>query len=388
MLNCASVYTYEIDDPEIASADIKSQLDRKITLLDNSVGIIMCHPEFIHSGILKHICEKLPFDVAGITTAAQAVNDEAGEHILTIFVMTADDIRFKTGVTGSLIENADNAVKKAYEEASAGEPGPPDLALLFPPFEMEHFSGDTCVGAWRNVIPGTPFFGTYATDDTVTFMESETIHNGAHAKDAVPFILCYGNIQPRFFIATLHEIRDLPLRAVVTKSENNIVYEINNTNTREFFTNTLGIPNSMLTFPLLVTSSAFDYDDGVPVVREHNFYTEDGASVFGGKIEEGSVISLLKFDAKSIMSTSHNAIKKINKLPDANGALLFSCITRRMVVMGSDTPLAELQLAKDTIKQDIPFMMGYSGGELCPTSTKDGIPSNRFHDSSMVILVI
>jgi hypothetical protein len=92
----------------------------------------------------------------------------ADEHILTIFVMTSDDVRFKAGITESLSDNAEAAVKTAYERVSAGETEPPALALIFPPFLMEHFSGDICIGAWKNVIPGTPFFGTYATDDTVT----------------------------------------------------------------------------------------------------------------------------------------------------------------------------------------------------------------------------
>ena len=388
MLNCAGVFTREIDDPNIALNEIKKQLDNKITLRANTVGIVMCHPEFIASGTLRHVCDNLPFDTVGMTTASQAVNDEANEHILTIFIMTSDDVRFKAGITESLSENAKTAVKTAYERVSDGEPEQPVLALIFPPFLMEHFSGDICIGAWKNVIPGTPFFGTYATDDTVTFMESETIFNGMSTKDAVPFVLCYGNIKPRFFIATLHENSALSLRAVVTKSKDNIIYEINNTNTRDFFTDSMGLSKSMLTFPLSVSSPAHDDNDGVQVIREHNYYTEDGASVFGGNIEEGAVISLLKFDADSILSTSLHEIKKISGLQDVKGALLFSCITRRMVVMGSGEPLAELLLAKNNITQDIPFMMGYSGGEICPTSTKDGIPSNRFHDSSMVVLVV
>jgi hypothetical protein len=150
----------------------------------------------------------------------------------------------------------------------------------------------------------------------------------------------------------------------------------------------MGLSKSMLTFPLSVSTPANDDNDGIPVIREHNYYTEEGASVFGGNIEEGAVLSLLKFDADSIMSTSRHEISKINELQDANGVLLFSCITRRIVFMGLGTPLMELLLAKNNIKQEIPFMMGYSGGEICPTSTKDGIPSNRFHDSSMVILVV
>ena len=105
MLKCASVFTYEIDNPEAALKEIKTQLAEKITFLDNTVGIIMCNPEFTESAVLKHICEGLPFDVAGITTASQAVNDEAGDMILTIFVMTSDDVWFKSGITDGITDN-------------------------------------------------------------------------------------------------------------------------------------------------------------------------------------------------------------------------------------------------------------------------------------------
>ena len=115
MLKCASAYTYEIDDPEAAFKEIKAQLDEKITLLEHTVGIIMCHPEFVGSGVLKHISEQLPFDSAGATTSSQAVNGEAGELILTIFVMTSDDVWFRTGVTGDLSEHIDAPVKAAFE---------------------------------------------------------------------------------------------------------------------------------------------------------------------------------------------------------------------------------------------------------------------------------
>jgi hypothetical protein len=51
-------------------------------------------------------------------------------------------------------------------------------------------------------------------------------------------------------------------------------------------------------------------------------------------------------------------------------------------------PLVELQTALSTIRPDIPFMIGYAGGEICPTSIKNGIPANRFHNYSLVALVV
>ena len=52
------------------------------------------------------------------------------------------------------------------------------------------------------------------------------------------------------------------------------------------------------------------------------------------------------------------------------------------------SPLMELETARDTINPDIPFMIGYAGGEICPTLVRNGVPTNRYHNYSLVILVV
>jgi len=387
MLKCASAYTNEVDDPEVALTEIMAQLDKKMPLLKHSVGIVMCHTEFIVSGALKHICENLPFDLAGITTAAQAVNDEAGELILTVFVITSDDVWFKTGFTDSLSDGIDAPVSAAYEKAAHGEPDPPKLALIFPPFFMGRYAGDAYVEAWKKIIPHTPLFGTLAIDDTATFCESETIYNGVNKKDAMSFVLCYGNINPRFFIATLPENTSVSLRAEVTKSKENFVYEVNHINTRKFFAKA-GIPECMPTVPFMIDLKKRDDYDGVPVISGNAAFTEDGTAVFYGYVDEGSTFSLASCKPDDILSTSLHTINRLNELRDVNGALLFPCIVRRILTLGLNKSLSELEIARARINPDIPFMMGYSGGEICPTSIKGGGPANRFHNYSLAILAI
>ena len=70
MLKCAGLYTSELDSPELALSQIRTQLSEKIELLEHSVGVITCHKEFVDSGVLRHIAENLPFKVAGATTTA------------------------------------------------------------------------------------------------------------------------------------------------------------------------------------------------------------------------------------------------------------------------------------------------------------------------------
>ena len=79
---------------------------------------------------------------------------------------------------------------------------------------------------------------------------------------------------------------------------------------------------------------------------------------------------------------------EINGMPDVNGVLLFPCVIRRAVLLGANKPLLELVTVKETINQEIPFMIGCAGGEICPTSFKDGVPVNRFHNYSLIILII
>jgi len=391
MLNCVSVYTYEIDDSTAALEEIRAQLDKKIVLLEHTIGILMCHPEFITSGVARHICEKLPFDVVGITTAAQAVNKEAGDLILTIFVMTSDDVCFKTGVTGDLEENIDEPIKTAVEGITTGMSGSPGLALIFPPLIFK-YSGDSYVNAMQKSIPNVPIFGAITTDDTLTFHLSETIYKGENSKTTMPFILCYGNINPRFVVGTFPENKIMPNKGEITKSNGAIVSEINNINAYKYFESNGFVDRGNLAKSLnlvpfeIYQKKRADYD-GIPVIRGIASFTEDGAAIFRGDVDEGSTFTMLISEEDNVLLATRQKIGQLNDLSDVNGALLFSCIGRRMMTMRSN-PLVELETVINTINDEIPFSMGYVSGEISPTLVKNGIPTNRYHNYSLVILVI
>jgi len=391
MLKCASVYTYEVDDQTIALDEIKAQLDEKLELQENTVGIIMCHPEFIGSGMLKFICESLPFDIVGVTTAAQAVNGEAGELMLTIFIMTSDDTYFKVGITDCLSDDVGESVKSAYESVSKGDTGEPRLALIFPPVGLHH-AGDNYIERWQQYIPKTPIYGTLAIDDTPTFEDSETIYNGENSKSKMPFILCYGNINPRFLIGTIPEENTMPYKGEITSSTGSLVHEINEMNTYKYFESigfeTSGISSvNYLFLPFSIDQKARDDYDGVPVIRVLDSFTDEGTAIFHGNVDQGSTFTLLKCEAEDVLATTKQKIDEINAMEDVNGVLLFSCVVRRVVTM-TENHDEEFEIARDSLRPDIPFMMGSAGGEICPTGVKDGTPTNRYHNYSIAILII
>ena len=391
MLKCASLYTFEVDNPEIALSEIKEQLAEKITLMGNTTGIVICHPEFVLSGVLKFVCENLPFDLTGVTTSSQAVNGMIGEIILTIFVMTSDDIHFITGVTEGLVDEVDGPVRTAYEKSMDGISEIPKLALVFPPF-MPH-GGDRYVEAMEKITPKTPVFGTRSIDDTAAFTDSETIYNGENYKCEMSFVLCFGNINPRFLIATVSDSTAISSSITVTKASGNYVYEINNMNTFEYFAaaglvDRRGAVVSFQFFPIKVDPIKREDYDGIPVILGLGCFLEDGTAVFYGDVAEGSTITIMKCDVDDILFTTSQTIKKMNVMDNVNGALLFPCVVRRSTLSGINKPLLELQTALTEINPQIPFMLGYAGGEICPTSLKNGVPVNRFHNYSLVVLVV
>lgn len=390
MLKCASVYTYEVDNPKVAFEQIKAQIEEKIIMQENTVGIIMCHTEFIETGVLNYICENLPFDLAGVTTASQAVNREFGEMMLTIFIITSDDVWFRTGVTTSLEEDIERPTKTAYDKATEGTEELPKLALVFPPLILK-YAGDSYVNEWEKLIPNTPIFGTLAIDDTISFAGSETIYNGVNDKTAMSFVLCYGNLNPRFIVGTLPENNILPYQGEITSAEGPFVHEINNKNAYEYFEE-LGFANngaptdSFLFVPFMINLKKRNSYDGIPVLRVLTSFTEDGTAIFRGNVDEKSIFNLSSCVSEDVIETTIQNVEEIGRMRDVNGVLSFSCIIRRMVL--GINPLLEMESFHHKMNQEIPFMMGYAGGEICPTSVRNGVPANRFHNYSLVTLII
>jgi len=290
-----------------------------------------------------------------------------------------------------LEESLDVPIKTAVQEVSQAISDVPKLALVFLPCLMR-YSGDAYVSTLQKIIPNVPVFGSIAIDDTLTSELSETIYNGKNYKTEMSFVLCYGNINPRFIVGTFPEGKVMPYRGEITKSSGSFVHEINNINAYKYFESIGFLDNGVIAESFRLVPFAIDQKkradyDGIPVIRGIAFFEEDGSAVFRGDIDEGSTFSILSYETDDVLSATRQKIEQINNLSDINGVLLFPCIGRRIMTMRA-SPLAELEAVNNTIRQGIPFTIGYVDGEVSPTLVKNGIPTNRFHNYSLVILIV
>ncbi|GHV90132.1 hypothetical protein AGMMS50268_06350 [Spirochaetia bacterium] len=391
MVKSATMYSYELDSPEAAIQDIKTQL-KGVQLLKNSVGILMCDPEFIETGVYAAVSESLPFPVVGTTTMTQAVNGQAGMFMLTVMVLTSDDAFFETGYTEELSGGCDIAAlsKAAYQGAAAKLPEKAKLIFAFPPL-IPDVAGDQYVDAFEALCPGTPVFGTLAVDDSITFSHSFTFHSGESSKTRMGFILAAGNISPRFLIATMSDDNKLPYTGEITRSEGPFLKEINNVLTKNYF-ESIGfakdgkLDEGLQFVPFLIDfKKRADYD-GVPVVRALIHLDENGYGICRGYMYENSIFTITNPSKEDVLKTSLELMDKLDAAEERQATIIFSCVVRRMLC--TTEPLAEARMISDKLSPGSPFMLAYAGGEICPTSSTAAQVTNRFHNYSIIACVL
>ncbi|MDR2355635.1 MAG: FIST C-terminal domain-containing protein [Clostridiales Family XIII bacterium] len=386
MIQSILAYTTEIDDVERAVEEVKSRLQSGKTLKKNTVGIIACHYEFALSGVVKALCEALPFPVIGAITSAQAVSEAADALLLTLMVLTSDDAEFTVARTESLHDESGERIARAYAEAAAQKAERPALILTYAPFMVEN-SGDAYVNVLTEASGGAPCFGTLAVDDTADFSNCFMIHNGVHYNDRMVMLLVYGDVKPKFFIATISPGKILDKSALITKSAGHVLMEVNDRPVVEYFED-LGLTKASET-AYAMTSLPFmlDYGDGTPQVSKVFIgLSPERYAICAGAMPEGATLYIGVFDKEDVLLTTREAVEKaLAEAKGASGLLIYSCISRSMS-LGAES-LLELNLVKDRIASDLPFMMAYSGGEICPTRISDVKAINRFHNNAFVACV-
>ena len=388
MIKTLMAHTTEIDDIDLALTEIKNQLAIENGLLSNSVGIVACHYEFLYSGAAKTICDSLPFDVLGAVTLSHAVKEANDSMMLTITVLTSDDVSFKTIFTAPFSsDNHSDIIENAYLEAASERSEKPALIIPFLPFIFD-ISGDEYIDIFTRISGDVPYFGTLAIDDTENVENAHVVFNGEYAPDRMALLLIYGDINPRFFIATLSPEQIIDKPAFITKSDRNILIGVNNHPVEKFFTD-LGLAEaSEKMFTMDSMPFLLDYCDGTPPVsRVFLGTTPERHSICAGHLPEGATLSVGFFDKEDVLFTTGNALDKaLDASNDASFMLIFSCISRS-ISLGFDAD-AELNLVQKKLGSRLPYMASYSGGEICPTQISSSKVINRYHNNTFIICML
>ncbi|MDR3355384.1 MAG: FIST C-terminal domain-containing protein [Synergistaceae bacterium] len=367
------------------------QLELKGGLLENSIGIVTCYSHFIESGTLKAVCDALPFGIVGSTTLSNATPGSVGNMLMTVLVLTGDDVSFEIGLTEPILSNDENVLREAYESASAKLGRRPSLMLSFVPLLM-NVSSDFYVETFTRISGGVPNFGMLSVDHNSDYRESQVICNGEAYLDRYAFVLVSGGITPRFFSSHVFPEKIYREKGVVTASSGNHLQEVNGRPVVDFLLS-LGLKKGddgsiigINSFPFIV-----DYNDGTtPILRAVFAQTPEGYAVCGGDIPTGSTLSVGFLDEKEVIATAVATLEDVIASGDFNCAIMCSCIGRYFYLgYNPDGEIDEVRRFMDVT--GIPYLFSYSGGELCPVYAIDGggeSTTNRNHNNTFVICTL
>jgi hypothetical protein len=267
-----------------------------------------------------------------------------------------------------------------YQNALEGHNQPPKLILSAAPIVLHH-TVDNYVDVLNKVSGGVPNFGALAIDDSQNFKHSCVLFNDKVAKDIYGIILISGNIDPHFIYASFSPEYILPQIATITRTEGNVIKEINGLPMIRFL-ETLGLAsddkvNDILhSIPLILGYT----DEDIPVSRVIEWIKE-GHGVCPALIPEGTQFSIGTWNKSDVIDSAVRAVRNILSISNKNThtLLLYSCLTRSYA-LGKDF-LLEAEKVNETIADRAQYLFAYSGGEICPINEAS---TNSFHNNTIV----
>lgn len=177
------------------------------------------------------------------------------------------------------------------------------------------------------------------------------------------------------------------IERVVTKSEGNLLFELNQERAADIYINALtaiGItsPDEFINYPLSVRFS----EDERPIIRTVIGYNETNGSIeLAGDIPLHSSVKLMKANLDRIITgaktSAENSINPQCKSPQL--AILVSCIGRQAVLQQLITE--ELDVIKETLGDSCALTGFYSYGEFAPLSKTC---KSVLHNQTMTITTI
>jgi hypothetical protein len=384
MIKTIFAYTMELDDPEAALAELQAQIGPERNLLKNSLGILICRRGFTGPEIIRELCAALPFPVLGMASMGAAVAGHGEPMMISLAVLTGDDVFFSPGLSEPLPEEPGEKLAALYGKTlaalEAARPGEKPVMMFTLSPTLLRIPGDETVRELDRASGGLPNFGSISVDYAGQFKDSEIIYDGEFHAERLAIVLVSGNVKPSFMVHSVPEERVLEQDIVITKSSKNRVMEINGEPASAYLKSKGFSPGQGLE-GLFVIPFVLRFPGGSSAVHTVLEASPEGHLIFGGAVPEGCVVSVAPISHDDVIQTAAAAVNAAGT--GAGGLLMFSCFGR-CLALGLDD-MAEIEgVRKKLDERNIPFMFAYSGGEICPVPDSSGNLVNRFHNVSLI----
>mgnify|MGYP001287936170 CR=1 FL=1 len=322
--------------------------------------------------------------IIGCSTAGEIMEERVsdGKLIATFVQFEKSKIRDYS----TRIETSEQSFEKG-REIGAAFPSE-DLQHVFVLSDGLKVNGSELVAGLSKALPlNVRITGGLAGDGT-QFKETFVCHNGPGISGQISAIGFYGS-NLRIGFGSLGGWDTFGPQRIITRSNKNILYEMDGYSALEIYKKYLGehaanLPSSGLLFPLSITTAP----DRASVVRTILAVNEEEQSIiFAGDIPQGAKAQLMKANFNRLIDGAIGAARISYQHLDnrsAELAILISCVGRKMVL--KQRVEEEVEGVRDVLGPHATMTGFYSYGEISPMTTGDA--NCELHNQTMTITTL
>lgn len=364
MFKAAVGHSEEIDSSDAAN-EVITQVRTALDGASPSAGLLFCSFSYDHAEILSRINAAFPnIELIGGTSYGE-VSSVGGfkEESVAFIAFASDTIKIKAGLGRNVSLDAEKAAKMAVETALSALGETPKLAIALP--ESIRTNGAA-------FVRGLEFLGKEATTlggftaDMLQLKETRQFYKTEALTDCAPLLVFGG--ATLFSLGRESGWSPLGNEGTITRSEGNIVREIDMRPAAEFFNRYLGDS----------VGGQLEYSEYPLMVRENDEEEYCLRSAMGADGKTGGVVFLSEVPERAkvrvseasrnmiIEGTRQSVINALGSYPgkEPAAALLFSCAGRRNV-LGMRTK-EEIAIVKSSTAPGLPICGLYTYGEISP----------------------
>ncbi|MGD1904364.1 MAG: FIST signal transduction protein [Leptolyngbyaceae cyanobacterium] len=381
MFKVAVGHSTDLDSAD-AIAEVLIQCETALAGTTPAAGMLLAAIDFDHALVLSQVLATYP-DLAliGGTTDGELSSVLGFEQdSVTLMLFCSDQIHITAGIGTQVSADVATATQAAIDQAQVTHSDSIQFCLTLP--ESLTTSAVQIVESLKQQLGSqVPIFGGL-TADQWRFKYTHQFCQGQVYSDAVPVLLFSGPVLFSHGIASGWQ--PIGKRGRITRTAQNVVYEINDQPALDFYKYYLGPLPPSSEYPLAV----YEPSGELAYMRAPSGICdpEVGSITFFGDIPEGATIQITETSRDKILAASQTSMEQaLQNYPGESpaAALLFSCASRRQI-LGSRTS-EEYQLIEAESSQTFPSCGFYTNGEIAPLEQKG---STYFHNETFITVLL
>ncbi|MBZ0098048.1 MAG: FIST C-terminal domain-containing protein [Taibaiella sp.] len=298
------------------------------------------------------------------TTAGEIIDTEVNDHTISLTAIKFEKTKVKTAAIN--IDECKNSFEAGYRLASALDHG--NLTSVLVISDGQKVNGSDLVVGLQEFLPKNTIITGGLAGDGARFKSTLVGLDEPPKEGRIVIIGFYGEALHVTY-GSVGGWDPFGPERLITKSEGNILYELDGKPALEIYKMYLGdyateLPGSGLLFPLSIRTG----DTGNSIVRTILSVNEaENSLTFAGNMPHGSYAQLMKANFDRLIEGASNAaansISTQARKPDL--AILISCVGRKLVL--DQRIEEEVEVVRATYGLDTAITGFYSYGEISPS---------------------